>query len=261
MTGRSCGLGVVIDPSVYDGLPASFVAWYRDTFTGTRMVYGHWSGGVYTRAVGSYHRQVAVLRPTDLDEMLERCIDARARRVGGAISSMLAQLDEMKAEAKLQVFENAPWDRDLADHTRGRETGSVAIALMCGRGARPNDLGLAAPLRAQLRALVGLVAEACDALRTPVERFMTHSEAADNLDFPTFDDPDAPTPPYGFRTTREACDLEAWIDVVTEALSPPLVAPRPGLLRLAEWVRAKALHALAERTRSEWDKNATTTRF
>lgn len=249
--------GMSIDPEVYAPLPAPFVDWYRATFTGTRMIYGHWSDGPYTRAVGSYHRQVTVLKPATLDEMIEKYLETRRRRIGGAIASLWQEVEEMKHEVVLQTFDNAPFDRDLPDHTRGRETGSVAIAVMCAQGARPNDLGARAPLYAQLEALVDLTAEACESLRSPVERFMTHSEAADNLDFPAPDDPAAPTPPYGFRTTREVFDLEAWIDPDTNGLSAPLLAARPGWVRLGDWIRARAVRALAERTRPYWDDAAT----
>lgn len=244
--------GISIDAAVYAALPRPFVDWYQATFQGTRMIYGHWSGGLYTRATGVFHRQVAVLRPLDLDTLVERYIELHRRRIGGAISAMWHQIEQMKQDVELQVFENAPYERDLAEHTRGRDSGSVAIGLMCGFGAKPNDLGQAAPLPAQLRALVTLVAEACATMRTPVERFLTHSEAADNLDFTAPDDASAPTSPYGFRTTREACDLEAWIDPESGALSAPLATPRPNLMRLGDWIRAEAVRALAVQTRDEW---------
>lgn len=248
--------GMTIDASVYASLPAAFIEWYRTVFTGTRMIYGHWSGGPYSRAVGSYHRQVAVLKPATLDAMIDKYLEARQRRIGGAIASLWQQVEEMKQEVVLQTFENASFDRDLPGHTRGRETGSVALALMCAQGARLNDLGPRAPLPAQLHALVELTAEACDVVRSPVERFMTQSEAADNLDFAP-SDAAAPAPPCGFRTTREVCGLEAWIEPDTQVLSAPLLAARPGWLRLGDWIRAQALWALAERTRPHWDSAAT----
>lgn len=250
------GSGMHIRDSLYAMLPSAFVKWYRHTFRGTRMIYGHWSGGLYTRAVGTYHRQVAVLQPPQLDEQIERYFEARRRRIGGALVTMRADIERLKQQVTLQTFENAQWDQDLPGHTRNRDTNSIAIALMCGAGARPNDLGPVAPLPEQLRELVSLVADACVAVKSPAERFMTHSEAADNLDYPRTDDLSAPNPPYGFRTTCEVWDLEAWIDVETGELAAPLHSPRPAWTRLGDWLRDHVVRTIVGRTKDAW-KTAT----
>lgn len=247
--------GMTISDDLYASLPASFVRWYRQTFRGSRMLYGHWSGGLYTRAVGSYHRQIAVLKPLELDERIERFFEARNRRIGGALSALWNEVERLKQSVEVQIFESAPWDRDLPAHTRGRDTNSIAIAMMCGHGARPNDLGLVAPLPAQLRAMVRLVAQACIAVRSPVERFLTHSEAADNLDYPRTDDPAAPAPAHGFRTTRQACDLEAWIDEESAMLAAPLQTARKGWRRLGDWLREQVVREIVEQTRNEWHRS------
>lgn len=237
---------------VLGALDPRFLAYYRERFTGDRMIYGHWSEGLYTKAVGTYHKQVAVARPVELDEAIQKYAEARNRRIGGAIPAMWHTLDELKGRAVLQTFTNARYHQDLPEHTPGREENSIALALMCGWGARPNDLGHAAPLPLQLRALADLVAEACLAVDSPVERFMTHSEAADNLEYPTPDDPAAPHPPYGFRTTREAWDLEAWVEPPSLAVYAPLQSARPGWFRLGDWLRETALQEIARRTRDSW---------
>lgn len=245
--------GMTIAREVYDRLPRAFVDYYQETFRGTRMIYGHWSGGPYTRAVGAYHRQISVKKPLELDELLDKYLDARNRRVGGTLTSIWHQVEQMKKSVELQVFDNAPWDRDLEGHTRHRDANSIAIAMMCGRGARLNDLGMASPLKAQVRSLVGLVAQACVAVDSPVERFMTASEAADNLDYP---EGEGPAPPCGFRSTREVWDLEAWLDLDSEVLAAPLQAARSGWARLGDWVREQALRSVVELTRGQWEISA-----
>lgn len=243
---------MTIASAVYDSLPPEFVAWYRSAFVGTRMIYGHWSEGPYSRSVGAHHRQIAVLRPLDLDEMIDRYVETRQRRIGGAIAGMWHEIEEMKRQAEIQIFDGAPFDQDLSGHTRGRDMGSVALSIMGARGARLNDLGPRAPLPLQLRAMVDLVAQAAFELRTPVERFMTQSEAADNLDLADPTAAAAPTPAHGFSTTREAWGLEAWIDVTTEELAAPLLTARPGWMRLGDWVREQALRRLVIVSRPSW---------
>lgn len=246
------GRGIPLRPAFLETLPEAFRSYYAARFVGDRMIYGHWSMGLYTRAVGSYHKQIAVARPLELDTAIEQYVDARHRRVAGALPAMLQTIADYKRQAVLQTFTNAPYDADLPDHTPHRESDSIALAVMCGYAARPNDLGHAEPLPLQVRALAGLIAEACLAVGSPVERFMTHSEAADNLDFPSAEDAGAPHPPYGFRSTREAWDLEAWIESPSLTVFPPLAAARPDWQRLGDWLREAALRDLAERTRGDW---------
>jgi len=246
---------VNVRDEVLQGLDPRFLAYYRDRFTGDRMIYGHWSEGLYTRAIGTYHKQVAVARPVELDEAIQKYTEARNRRIGGAIPAMWHAIEEYKAKAVLQTFTNARYDEDLPDHTPHREVNSIALAIMCGWGARPNDLGQAEPLPLQLRALAELIAEACTAVDSPVERFLTHSEAADNLDWPTPGDAAAPHPPCGFRTTREAWDLEAWVEPPSLAVHAPLQSARPGWFRLGDWLRETALQEIARRTRSSWARD------
>lgn len=232
-------------------LPEAFVELYRRDFRGARRIYGHWSGGLYTRVTGPYHRHVSVLAPVELDTAVERYLDARRRRVGGALPGLWETVLEYKAQARIQVTGHAPFDEDLAGHTRGRDTGSVALGLMCGLGIRPNDLGPAAPLPGQLRALARLVADACIAVGSPVEGFLTASEAADNLDFPPGDER-VPHPPHGYRSTGETWDLEIMIDPRTLELHPPASAPQPDRLRLGDWVRQEALSIICHLTRDRW---------
>ena len=200
------------------------------------------------RAVcGNFHRQVAILAPLELDVAVERFLEARTRRVGGALPGLLEVIEGYKREARVQVVGHVPFAQDLAGHTPGRDANSVALAMMCGLGARINDLGPAAPLPRQVRALARLVAEVCLEVGSPVERFLTRSEAADNLDLP---EGGAPHAAHGFRTTREVWDLEAWVEGAELSLHPPMLAPGPGWMRLADWVRCEAVRSLARLTRA-----------
>ncbi|MBM3460783.1 MAG: hypothetical protein FJX76_01650 [Armatimonadetes bacterium] len=235
-----------------EALPPAFLDYYRKHFQGDRKIYGHWSGGLYSRPVGNFHKQIAVARPTELDEAIQKYTEARERRVGGAIPGLFHNIDEHRKKAVLQTFTNAPYDQDLAEHTRGRESNAIALGIMCGYRARPNDLGHAFPLPLQLRGLAALIAEAALAVRAPVENFLTASEAADNLDYPAMDDPAAPHPPYGFRTTRESWALEAWIEPPALAVHAPLQSARPGWYRLGDWLRETALADVMKRTHGEW---------
>lgn len=233
-------------------LPVAFLDFYRRRFQGTRMIYGHWSGGLYTRVRGSFHRQVAVITPVELDEAVERYLDARTRRVGGAMPGLWEIVEAHKSEVRVQVAGHVPFHQDLAGHTPGRDVNSVALAVMCGQGVRVNDLRPTEPLPRQIRALAHLIAEVCVAVGSPVERFLTGSEAADNLDLPAAEDVALPHPPHGFRTTREAWDLEVWVAPSDLAVHPPVLPRQADWLRLGDWLRQEALRTLMRLTRQEW---------
>jgi hypothetical protein len=243
--------GIAIASSFFDALPATFVKFYRERFTNSKMIYGHWSLGRYSRAVGSYHRQIAVAEPADLDALIDKYWEARTRRVGGAIAGLYHDIEEHKKKASIQVFSNATYDEDLPDHTPGREENAVALAVMCGYKARPNDLGRSEPLPMQLRALLRLITEVCIQTNTPAEHFMTHSEAADNLDGAGVGDER-----YGFRGTRQVWDLEVWIEPVTMATYAPLQSERPGWMRLGDWLRKEALRDIYKLTAPQWQHAA-----
>lgn len=133
-------------------------------------VYWHWTAGHYFSDYDDYHF----------------CID-----VGGEITNTLP-LTEIPAA------------------TYHRNTGSIAIALNCAYGAvayKGNPycciLGNEPPTTDQIEALAMLSAKIADVFDIPIdiEHFMTHAEAADNLDGYNAHDP------YGPSSTCERWDL------------------------------------------------------
>ena len=244
---------ITLDPALCASFPPRFMAWYEATFTGTRKIYLHASQGLYGKVVGSHHKQLAIQTPTALDEAIEKYADARQRRIGGSYQGLASTVESYKKQAILTTYTNAPYDRDLEGHTPQRDTNSISLAVMCGLGSRPNDIGYAPLLPMQLRALASLVADACLAVHSPVTACLTASEAADNRDFAQADDPAAPHAPYGFGTTRGCCELELWVDTETLEVAAPLQSPRPGFKRLGDWVRESALAQIAQRSRPQWD--------
>ena len=133
-------------------------------------VYLHWTAGHYYTSFPEYHI----------------CIDAD----GGIIESL-----------PLTEIPQATWHRN---------TGSIAIALCCCAGATAYkgdpyevDLGEEPPTDAQIETLAQVMAAISDVFDIPIdiEHFMTHAEAADNLDGYNAHDP------YGPNSTCERWDL------------------------------------------------------
>jgi len=78
---------------------------------------------------------------------------------------------------------------EMREHTFGRNTGSVGIALCCCFGAIPDKDGLPSatkypPLDVQIEAMAKAVATLAPALglKININTVLTHAEAADNLD-------------------------------------------------------------------------------
>jgi hypothetical protein len=217
----------------------------------TRRVYGHWSGDYYGKVLTGFHRCIA-MEVEDLDAMVKKLEEARNRRVGGSLQSYYDQVLELKDDAQVRIYENAALTEDLRYHTPKRGENSLAICMCCGHGATPRSLGYAEPLPDQIQAFVDLVVESCIELNVPIENFMTHSEAADNLDFPAMDDPAAPHEPYGYRTKKEAWDLEFWLEPWTFQLYAPTQSASGAMVRFADYVRQQALTLICESTRPRW---------
>ena len=126
------------------------------------IVYWHWTAGGYYDSYSDYHF----------------CID----RDG-----------EIENSLPLEEIPSATWRRN---------TGSIAIALCCCKGAKAYrnpwsaDLGANPPTDAQVEALAMLSANIADVFEIPIDdsHFLTHAEAAD-LDG------------YGPETTCERWDL------------------------------------------------------
>lgn len=133
------------------------------------QIYLHWTGGHYGKESGDYHF----------------CIDA-----DGTINNT-SPLTEIPA---------ATWCRNF---------GSIAIAMECCYGAKAYrdpfsaDLGKEPPTDAQVEAMSQLIAAISDIFDVPIDsyHFMTHAEAADNLDGRDV------CPPYGPDNGCERWDL------------------------------------------------------
>jgi len=222
--------GMQLLPAFRAALDPRFITWYRGAFNNTRMIYGHWPVECKNQDDGHYHRVVGLVtgQPT--------------------------------------VWNNTPCDQDLDDHTYGRNTNSCALALAGFSGATTSDLGPECATPAQIDLYVQVVAETACNLRSPVSNFMSHGEAADDVDQATdptqrsiaagvaYPAPWAPDPsPYGPLTTWERWDLHVWIDPVTRALIPPRGgAIPPGAFYLPDYVRGKAAARIQDMTRQYW---------
>ena len=133
-------------------------------------VYLHWTAGHYYTSFPEYHI----------------CIDADG-----------------------EIIESLPLT-EIPQATWHRNTGSIAIALCCCAGATAYkgdpyevDLGEEPPTDAQIETLAQVMAAISDIFDIPIdiEHFMTHAEAADNLDGYNAHDP------YGPNSTCERWDL------------------------------------------------------
>lgn len=242
-----------LDPIFVASLPQPFIDWYDARFTSDRRIYGHWSNDLYGKVYNGYHQCIA-MEAEDLDAMVKKLQEAKERRVGGSLDSYYQQVLELKDEAQVHVYENAALTDDLRYHTPKRSDNSIAICMLCGSKATPRNLGYAEPLADQMQAFIDQLVSDCLQLTIPIENFMTHSEAADNLDFPTMDAAEAPHAPYGYRTKKEAWDLEMWVEPWTLQVYPPAHAPSGAMLPFADYVRQQAMKLICETTRPQWEK-------
>lgn len=120
-------------------------------------IYLHWSAGHYGQPFSDYHFNI------DHDGSVQASVDDLAVTLA---------------------------------HTWRRNTGSVAVSLMCCAFASTTSLGQEPPTEAQVECMAQLVAVLCRELGLPCDyaHVMTHAEAADEDD-------------YGPATTCERWDL------------------------------------------------------
>ena len=215
--------GMQVLPIYKRGLDPRFLAWYASEFTNKRMVYGHWTAGHRNQAFPEYHRVVTE--------------GARDRPF---------------------IVNNVPTYEDLHSHTFGRNTNSCAVALAGFFGAKTDNLGERPVTREQINAFVDAITEICLNHRIPVAQFMSHGEAADNVDQgsnPPYDTPCLHGPdakPYGPMTTWERWDLHCWIDQATLALYAPKIARPSGAIYWPDWIRGNVILNIQASTRSLW---------
>lgn len=111
------------------------------------------------------------------------------------------QIDE---DGKLYMPPYVTLDDDSLPATYHRNTGSVAITLLCCVGATSEDLGEMPPTKAQIESMAKAIVAIADGLWLTIdrERVLTHGEAADN------EDGIYPHEEYGPKSTCERWDLE-----------------------------------------------------
>lgn len=111
------------------------------------------------------------------------------------------QIDE---DGKLYIPPDVTLDDDSLPATYHRNTGSVAITLLCCLGATSEDLGEMPPTEAQIESMVQAIVAIADGLWLTIDKdhVLTHGECADNEDgiYPHED--------YGPKSTCERWDLE-----------------------------------------------------
>lgn len=142
--------------------------WERAKSVGREpKIYLHWTAGRYSQFWDDYHVQV----------------------------------DE---DGKLYMPPYVTLDDDSLPATYHRNTGSVAITLLCCVGATSEDLGEMPPTKAQIESMAQAIVAIADGLWLTIdrERVLTHGEAADN------EDGIYPHEEYGPKSTCERWDLE-----------------------------------------------------
>lgn len=221
--------GMQVLPEYKKKLEPKFLQWYLKEFSNDRMIYGHWSAGPRGVNFLDYHGMVLV-------------------RDGRAI-----------------YVSNENCNVDLHAHTYGRNTNSCSISLGGFQNATTSDLGDQFATPEQLRKFVKEIAGICCNLRIPVGNFMTHAEAADNVDQgpnPPYDTPGLSGPDseaYGPISGHwERWDLHVLVDKKTLKLTPPLGKAHLPVgekeIPLADWVRGEVFLQVQDMTYKYWGK-------
>ena len=111
------------------------------------------------------------------------------------------QIDE---DGKLYMPPYVTLDDDSLPATYYRNTGSVAITLLCCVGATSEDLGEMPPTKAQIESMAQAIVAIADGLWLTIDKdhVLTHGECADN------EDGIYPHEEYGPKSTCERWDLE-----------------------------------------------------
>lgn len=217
-----------LKPAYHARLDPKFLAWYLPTFDNTRRHYGHWSVGCYDQDFPEYQ------------EMVE----------DGKTTGFSSEVHKHDDVAHL-VRNNSPAEDTFA-HTYHRNTNAWATCFASMSGGSTDDLGPNAPTPDEIDVFVRAMVEDHINLHVPIGNFMGHGEAADNMDFPTRNDPAAPHDPYGPSTTCERWDLGCWIDPQTRALLP-FTRPCPaGWEFLPDYIRGQAIIGIQDATRAKW---------
>ena len=138
-------------------------------------VYYHWSAGHYDQYFNDYHLNI------------------------GKDGSVFVSTNDLSTKKS---------------HTYFRNSGAIGIAAACAYNAKSaNDLGPEPPTTLQIEAMAQIIAVLSKALNIPIDikHFMTHAEAADNMDGcdPGYEANGYPQGKYGPQNSVERWDL--WV--------------------------------------------------
>lgn len=206
-----------------------FLQFYLEEFRNKRMIYGHWTAGFRGTNFTDYHKVIVV------------------------------------RDGHVATMNNENCSVDMFHHTFGRNRNSCAVCLAGFHNATTSDLGDEQASPDQLRRFVKEVAEVCCNLRIPVGNFMSHAEAADNIDQgndPPYDTPGlagSDAAPYGpLSGSWERWDLHVLVDLKTLKLKAPRgEAPLEvgkDEIPLTDWVRGEAILRVQDATYKYWGK-------
>lgn len=111
---------------------------------------------------------------------------------------------QIDKDGKLYMPPDVTLDDDSLPATYHRNTGSVAITLLCCMGATSEDLGDMPPTEAQIESMAQAIVAIADGLWLTIDKdhVLTHGECADN------EDGIYPHEEYGPKSTCERWDLE-----------------------------------------------------
>lgn len=111
---------------------------------------------------------------------------------------------QIDGDGKLYMPPDVTLDDDSLPATYRRNTGSVAITLLCCVGATSEDLGEMPPTKAQIERMAQAIVAIADGLWLTIDKdhVLTHGECADN------EDGIYPHEEYGPKSTCERWDLE-----------------------------------------------------
>lgn len=210
--------GMQLLPSFRANLDPRFLKWYLKEFTGDRMIYGHWPVACKWSDDPHYHRVIT-----------------------------------QSPDGRVKVNNNMICNKDMYEHTYRRNLNSCSVALGGFLGATTSDLGSQCATPEMIDKFVEAVAEICLNYRIPVSNFMSHGEAADNVDQGPNPPYDTPYEAYGPMSTWERWDLHVWIDPTSHQIVPPLGKKIPhNYVYFPDWVRGQAIQRIEDQTEKYW---------
>ena len=176
-------------------------------------------------------------------------------------------------QGKAILYRNTSPTVDTFAHTFRRNGGAWSECFEGFVGATTSNLGLDIATPDELRLFTVTLAETCKELLVPGANYMSHGEAADNLDFPNHhesyglsDDPDEadrlaqnlgfPHAGYGPTTTCMRWDQCCAVDDKDLSLHGNCLtreaAEAKGLVFLPDWIRGETILIIQATTKAKW---------